>query len=286
MRRALVALLLVIAAACGGGDDDDAADTSADGSTTSTTESGDEAADDGGKDGEDGEDGTTTTEAAGAPGSSATTVAASGDGDGGGGAPAAAGAPQPLPPGTYRYKQSGSASGGGQTFQSPPEGTAVVDAPTGDGRQTVHRYVDPEGEASDTTFQFGADGMFIVETVLRQGGTEIRCTFEPPLAAPPWPPAVGATFSGTGECGAFTAKVDGSITGTRDVELDGKQYEAFVIESDISTTGQFESKGTQVDWFVPELRVSAHQETNTTGKFGQISFTSNQVSDLISAIPS
>ena len=61
------------------------------------------------------------------------------------------------------------------------------------------------------------------------------------------------------------AKVEGSITGTKSVELDGKTYEAFVLDSKVSTSGQFESSGTQIDWFIPELRLSAHQEMNTSG---------------------
>lgn len=278
MRKVLAALLLVLAACGGGGDDDDTATGESD-AVTSTTAAPDDETSDGATDAGDGV--TTTQPATDGPASPSTTVAATGGTDA---SPAAAG-PQPIAAGTYRYKQSGRASGGGQTRETPPEGRAVVDAPAADGTQVVHRYIDPDGEPQDTTFRFGADGMFILKTVIRQGGAEISCTFDPPVATPPWPPTVGATYGGTGECGAFTVSVDGKVTGTRTVALDGRSYDAFVLESSIATEGQFESNSTQVDWFVPELRLSAHTETNSTGKFGQVSFESSGTSDLISAVP-
>lgn len=279
MRRIAAAALLVLAACGGGGDDDD--DTAAESLRESTTSTTTAAA---------GEETTTSTSSVDAADGPSTTVApASGSSPGSPGGAAAepdvSTTPTPIAPGTYRYRQSGSAKVGTDTYEAPPEGTMVADAASGDGKQVFHRYVDPEGEPADSTMQFRADGMFILETIVRMGQTEITCTFDPPLAAPPWPATVGATSSGHGECGSFTTDVTSEITEARTVTLDGRTYDAVVVKSIITTSGQFESTTNQIDWFVPELRVSAHTEQDAKGRFGAFTFESTGTSDLLSAIP-
>ena len=269
MRRIALVLALVLAA-CGGGGDDDT-DTAVPSSTsTSTSTSTTTTADD-----------TTTTSA----GAATTTTATAPTAGGGADAAGAGAAPAPLAPGTYHYRQSGSTKVGTDTFETPPEGTSVADAARGDGTQVHHRYVDPEGESSDVTLRFGADGIFILETVLRTGQAEVRCTFDPPMASPPWPPSVGTTSSGHGECGAFTTDITSEITEARTVTLEGATYDAVVVESTLTTSGQLESTSHQVDWFVPELRMSTHTETDSTGSFGAFTFESSGTSDLLSATP-
>lgn len=273
MRRLGLGLLLVLAACGGGGGSNE--ETAGDVTTTTTTAKGtvpvtastsDSATVDGGS------PSTTTAEA------TPTTAAPAG-------APATAEGPAPVPPGTYRYKQSGSATVGAQKYDSPPEGTMVVKPAAGDGTQLLQRYIDPKGDPTDTTMQFRPDGMFILQTVLRQGGQEIKCTFGRGVPAPTWPPKVGATGEGHGDCGSFQTEITGSITGTKPVTVDGTAYTAYVVESTITTTGQVESKSNQVDWFVPELRLSTHTESSGKGKFGTFEFSSSGTSDLVSAKP-
>ena len=272
MRRIAIALVLVLAA-CGGGGDDDTKTASP--STTASSTSTSSAADD---------DGTTTTAAPAA--STATTAAPAAAGGAASATPAAgSAAPAPLAPGTYRYRQEGSTKVGTDSYDTPPEGTSVVDAAKADGTQVHRRYIDPKGKSSDVTMRFGADGIFILDTVLRTGQAEVRCTFDPPLASPAWPPAIGAKSSGRGACGSFATDVATEITEARTVTLEGKTYDAFVVESTITTTGQFESTSHQVDWFVPELRMSTHTETDSTGSFGAFTFESSGTSDLLSATP-
>jgi hypothetical protein len=265
----LLAAVLVLAA-CGGGGD---ATTSAE-RTTSTTRSTAE-----GKavtTTEPGVDAVTTTVA----GRSTTTTSATRTA-----AAASAHGPAPLAPGTYHYRQSGTASGGGQSFDSPPEGTMVVKPAEADGAQLLQRYIDPKGDPQDVRMRFGDEGMFILEMVLRMGGNEVRCTFDAPVPSPAWPPAEGKTSKGHGSCGSFEIDVDDVITGTHPVTLDGASYTAFVVESTIKTTGSVTSTSHQTDWFVPELRMATHSETDTQGSFGAVSFTSRSTSDLLSATP-
>ena len=279
MRRIAVVLALVLAACGGGGGGGDPEAASSDDSPTTTTTTTAAA----------GDEPTTSTTAAPAaapdegetPG---TTAAPAAGAAASASAPASAG-PTPLAPGTYHYRQTGSTKVGADSYESPPEGTSEVDPPNADGTQVVHRYIDPEGKPSDATMRFGPDGIFMLETVVRAGGTEVRCTFDPPLATPAWPPTVGATSSGHGECGSFTTDVTSEITETRSVTLDGRTYDAVVVRSTITTSGQFESTSSQVDWFVPELRMSAHSETTSKGSFGAFTFESAGSSDLLSATP-
>ena len=274
MRRIAVVLALVLAACGGGGggDEPEAASSDSPTSTTATAADADEST-------------TSTTAAATAAGEAPSTTAAPSAGQAASASAPASAGPTPLAPGTYHYRQEGSTKVGADSYDSPPEGTSVVDAPNADGTQVVHRYIDPEGKPSDATMRFGPDGIFMLETVVRAGGTEVRCTFDPPLATPAWPPTVGATSSGHGECGSFTTDVKSEITEARSVTLDGRTYDAVVVRSTITTTGQFQSTSNQVDWFVPELRLSTHTETTSKGSFGAFTFESTGSSDLLSATP-
>ena len=153
-----------------------------------------------------------------------------------------------------------------------------------------HRATDPNDAPSDTTFAFRADGMFILSTVIRAtyaGQTaEYTCTFTAPLPAPPWPPAVGKTFSGHADCGNFTADVAGRINGTRQAVVDGSPVDVYVVDSTVDTHGQVESHGTQTDWFAPSLRLTVHSETHQSCTYGVVSFSGDLTADLVSARPS
>jgi hypothetical protein len=265
-------LLVVVVAACGGGGGSDAKTDDATRSSTSTT------------------GGVSTTTAAAVPnGSSSTTLAGATTTTtkvASSAAKPAASGPAPLAPGTYRYTQTGSASAGTQKYDAPKDGTLVAKAAGAGGKQLLQRYIDPKGEPSDVTMKFGADGMFMLETVLRTGGQEVRCTFDDPMPAPTWPPAVGKTASGHANCGSFQLDVTSKITGTKPVTMDGTGYTAYVVESTSKTTGNVTSTGTQTDWFVPELRMATHTSTSQKGTFGTFTFSSEGTADLVSAKPS
>lgn len=276
MKRLLpIALLVVVIAACGGGGgDDDKASTDATTSTTAAVAATSTTAASGGA--------TTTTGAAGVDGSTTTVKAASSS------APASTGdhGPAPLTAGTYHYHQTGSTSAGAQKYDAPKEGTMVAKPAGADGKQLLQRYIDPSGQPSDVTMKYGADGMFMLETVLRTGGQEIRCTFDDPMPAPSWPPAVGKTASGHANCGSFQLDVTSKITGTKAVTIDGTGYTAYIVVSTSKTTGTVTSTGTQTDWFVPQLRMATHTETTQKGTFGTVEFSSEGSADLVSAKPS
>ena len=273
MRQLLGALLVVGALSSCGGGGDDATDDEVGARSTTTTEAGDDA--------------TSTTATSSARDGETTTTAA------GGSATAAppSGAPAESAPadddvfvdaGTYRYRQSGSATAGAQTFEAPPEGTLVVDAPVGD-RQTFRRYLDPKGEGSDLVMQVEGGVAKLVETVVRQSGQEVRCTFDPPI---PTVDEVGETSSGDGECGdLFDVDIEVRATGTTTVQLDGRTFDALVTETITRTTGQLVSETRSLDHYVIGVGIPAHTETQSEGSFGTFTFSGEGTADLLSTVP-
>jgi hypothetical protein len=265
---AVAVALLLLTAACGG-KSNKTKTTNASSSTTSTTAA----------------EATTTAPAAGAattakPGAKAATTVASRPGTTS--KPTqASGAPAPATPGTYDYAQSGTSSLGAVS----PNGTLKVDAANGSGVQVFHRYPDPSGPANDTTIAFRSDGPFITDTVVRQGGQEIKCHFEPGIPAPPWPATDGKPIKGHANCGTITVDVNGSITGHKTTMLDGKSIEVVVGKVTIKTTGAVESTSEQEQWWAPSIRLPVHTHEVTNGKLGAFAFSSDVTSDLKSGTP-
>jgi hypothetical protein len=97
---------------------------------------------------------------------------------------------------------------------------------------------------------------------------------------------VGKTLSGHANCDpGFTTDVTGKVTDTKQTTLDGKSYTVYVIESTITTHGSLESTTTQVNWFAPDLRMTLHDESHSSGTYQSFSFTSDQTDDLVSGKP-
>jgi len=211
------------------------------------------------------------------------------------------GAPAPVRPGKYTFRQSGGTTTGNSTQAAPPTGDLIVEAARADGTQVSRREVTPGRSSSDSTIAFVGGGMFLTQIVEHfyaggpgatagpSGGQRVdyTCVFDAPgLPAPPWPPVVGKKFSGHANCGSFTTDVNASIDMTKSVTLDGAGVTTYVVDASIVTHGQIESKGTEVDWFAPSLRLSVHTESHQSGTFGGfLSFKTDLVSDLVSGRP-
>jgi len=232
--------------------------------------------------------GRTTTTAkkgtGGGPGSTSSTTATTRPGGGASG-------PAPAASGTYRYRQTGSAHVGGASQAPPAEGTLVVDRAGAGPTQTWHRYVDPKQAPNDLTFRFASDGVYLTGEVLRisqPGGSAMKftCNFGTGVAAPPWPPTVGRTYSGHGDCNGFTADATGKVESTRTVTVDGASTTVYVLKTDVVTHGSVESTGTQVDWYAPSLGLPVHEENSTSGTYGVVDFDNAVTADLESGRPS
>ena len=209
---------------------------------------------------------------------------------GGGSAATAAAGPTPAQPGTYQYSQSGSFKAGLSSQSVPAQGTVVIDPPSaespGSWSQVWHSYVDPSQPPSDTTFAIAPSGVAIVAEVIRMSGLTFSCTFSPPVEVLSWPPAVGHRFSGTGQCGSFTAQVSGEVTGTEPTTVDGTGVTAYVVQTHVTTTGSVSSSSTETDWFDPGTGLDLSQDTSQSGTYDGVAFSSQLNRKLLSARPS
>ena len=204
------------------------------------------------------------------------------------GSPAASGgAPQPATPGTYTFDQSGGVTATGFSSSEPPQGTLVVDPAQSNGIQMWHRHVNPNNAPADTQTQFRPNGPFILSATEAGPQGNTSCTFNPALAAPPWPPVAGATFSSVGNCGSFTVSVQERIGGTQTATLkDGETFTVWVIDSTLNVSGQVTGSGTQVDWYSPALRLPVHEQIDMNGTYSGLNFQLHSLSDLVSSHPS
>ncbi|GAC1588540.1 MAG: hypothetical protein NVS3B21_04420 [Acidimicrobiales bacterium] len=203
----------------------------------------------------------------------------------------ATGAPLPAKAGTYRYHQMGEATFGTSTQPVPPEGSLKVDPASADGNQVSHRTVDPNQPPSDTVVAFRNGGVFLVRLVIRAnaGGREttFTCTFDKPLATPPWPPKVGDTYTGHADCGQFTIDVSGRVTAKKEVVLQQVTHHTFELMSALTFHGQLEGSGSQTDWLEPTSSLVLHNESTQNGTYGGVvKFSTHAISDLLSTTPS
>ncbi len=268
MRRIAIATLVVLAA-CGGGHKAKTTGTSLATTTTSgetvTTAPGGEVA------------GTSTTRA-GTAGKTATTTGKTAATTK---ATSASGAPTPAAPGTYDYNQSGSSTFG----PVPATGTMKVDAASASGVQVWHIYADPSQPSNDMTYAFRNDGPFVTDTENHQGGLDVKCHFDPPIPAPPWPATDGKPIKGHAVCGQITVDVDGKITGHRSATVDGKAIDVVVSTFTVTTHGQVESTTTTEDWWAASLRIPVHDHATSRGTFGAFAFQADTTRDLKSGTP-
>jgi hypothetical protein len=199
--------------------------------------------------------------------------------------------PQPAAPGTYRYNQSGSFSAAGSSQNDPAQGLVVVDPPTAKGagswQQVWHSYIDPSQPPTDTTFSIAPSGISVLSEVIRMASFTVSCTFAQPVQVIAWPPAVGHQFSGSSTCGGqFDLTVSGAITGTQSTTTDGAPVTAYVVTTNISTSGSLTSTGVEHDWFDPAAEVDLHQDSSQSGTYGVFKFSSQVTRTLVSAHPS
>jgi hypothetical protein len=177
----------------------------------------------------------------------------------------------------------------------PPEGTLVIDPPAASGTELWHRYPDPKSEPTDSTLLFNPSGMFIQTLVEHFGGITVTCTFAPPLPSPPWPPIVGQPFSAQGTCAGqgvtATIHVDGKMTGTDSLTLDGRSVSVYVAAATITIDGSYQGaqiKATdeETDWFAPSLRLPVKTHSVINGKYAVFTFSADTTSMLESGRPS
>jgi hypothetical protein len=202
--------------------------------------------------------------------------------------------PPPAYPGTYEYQQSGTSSAGGASHAVPSQGDVVIDVPVrqadNSSVQTWHTYSSSSSAPDDTTFIFSPKAILLSSEVIRvsSGGSTYTytCTFSPPVAIIPWPPTTGYQFSGSGSCGSFTASISGSIPSTQQTSIDDRSVTAFVLDTNIYTSGGVDSTIQSTDWVDPESSLDVYESASTKGTYGGLfSFSSQVTRRLVSERP-
>jgi hypothetical protein len=167
----------------------------------------------------------------------------------------------------------------------PATGTLVADPAKPDGTQVVHRQISPSQD-TDFTFSFTNGGIFVLSSTQHTGQTAITCTLASPLPVPPWPPASGQRFSGTGTCNypGETISVTGSVgSPTANYAVPGIGPRT-VWEVDITITSQGPAQVTDVlqELFSPDLRLPVQTNERASGNLGVAQFSWDIQSQLVS----
>ncbi len=196
-------------------------------------------------------------------------------------APPASG-PGPAATGTYHYNGGGTSvltTGTTTTPQTVPAQSTLTVTATGPGTE---QWVNSSTTAN---LVFNGSGVFLTsETVF---GT--TCAFDTPVPFPPWPPAVGKSFSGQATCGsgssASTLMLTGRIAGTASVSVAGTKVSTYLVQSKLTLSGTSLVIG-ETDYYAPSLRLPVESIVAATGGITGYSIASNTAYVLTSLLPS
>lgn len=275
-RLPLVLLVLLLAlTACGGGDNPTptAAESSAaaKGSPTPGKKAGGKAG------------GTTATEST-APSGSTTKPTSTAK------AAAPKKASQSTPPaaGTYTYRQSGSMTMGGETYDAPERGTleiAPAERVEGGTRSEQTRDLG-RGGPMESAYLFTDDAVLLQEVTM-QGFT---CVLRPSLTALKIPLKVGAEWSDSATCSAngmsVTIEIDAEVLRKEDRRVGSRTVETFVLDLHSETTGAgFEQVQDATTWLSPEYRLPVRTKMTSRSESVYGNGTSVYTEQLVSLTP-
>jgi hypothetical protein len=277
-----IALLMVVSA-CGGGESED---TTAPGSDESTSSSiaGDAAA-----------DATAATGDGTEPGEAGTPDDAGEDGTqparSSGGEPPATSADAPTPPGlkpfvgSYRHHALGSATINGSAQPVDMETTTLIE----DISPTDQRVTASGGQQGSTVqvMRFSADKVELVSLEMK-GALNKRFEPSPPALFAPVPAVVGRSWSWDA---TSTDKVThihqaSRIDRTEQVSVGGQTVDVFVVETDLTITGDIKATGHITSWVSPAYKVPVRTHSTLKGSYATFTFASDVTSDLLSLRPS
>jgi hypothetical protein len=164
--------------------------------------------------------------------------------------------------GTYRYRQISPAP------NPAVEGTLTIGTPIS-GTQSWTYNFGSNGPVSTSTMSYRKGKIYVVAQSEQMSGSTISCPFAAPMASPPSPRTVGATFSGHASCNSGAVlDVTGKITGNAVVLFNGTSVATAVVGStavmSVTVLGlRYEVDVTQVNWYAPTLRMPIQTATHT-----------------------
>ncbi len=193
--------------------------------------------------------------------------------------------PVPAAPGTYHYNLvSGTSSLTTGTTIMPltvaPQSTLVVSS-TGSGTQ---QWVN---SSTTVNVAFTGAGVYLLAETIPLAST--TCTFNAPVASPPWPLAVGKSFSGQATCGsgssASSLSLQGRVSGTASVVVGGASVATFLVQSTVTLPGTTLVIA-ETDWYAPSLRLPVKSTVIAKGGVTGYLIDSNTTYTLASSLPS
>ena len=197
-------------------------------------------------------------------------------------APASTG-PTPAAAGTYTYAGSGSttltANGKATTIPASPQSTLVVTAGSNGSEQWNN------ASTIVSNLVFNNSGVFLTSETVSFAGGSTTCTFASPVPMPPWPVAVGKSFSGQATCGsgssAGTFSLVGQVSAGKTVTVGGTSVTTFQVHSTLTTSGLSVD---ETDLYAPSLRVPVASSIVINGSLGTSSIVSS-VAYALSTLP-
>jgi hypothetical protein len=193
--------------------------------------------------------------------------------------------PAPAAAGTYHYNLvSGSSvlttGTTSTTLAVAPQSTLVISS-TGSGTE---QWL---GSATTSNLLFNGSGVFLTSETVAVANT--TCTFNAPVASPPWPVAVGRSFSGQASCGsgssASTLSLQGHVTGTASVSVGGTVVGTYLVQSTLTLSGTTLVIA-ETDWYAPSLRLPVKSTVLAQGGVPGYTIASNTTYALASVRPS
>lgn len=198
-------------------------------------------------------------------------------------APPASTGPAPAATGTYIYAGSGSttltANGKATTIPASPQSTLVVTAGSNGSEQWDN------ASTITSNLVFNSSGVFLTSETVSFAGGSTTCTFASPVPMPPWPVAVGKSFSGRATCGsgssAGTFSLAGQVSAGRAVPVGGVSVATFQVHSTLTASGLSVD---ETDLYAPSLRVPVASSIVINGSLGTSSIVS-RVAYALSTLP-
>jgi hypothetical protein len=182
--------------------------------------------------------------------------------------------PAPAAPGTYTYAGSGSttltSNGKVTTLAASPQSTLVVSAGSNGSEQWNN------ASTIVSNLVFNNSGVFLTSETVSFAGGSTTCTFASPVPMPPWPVAVGKSFSGQATCGsgssAGTFSLVGQVSAGKAVPVGGATVSTFQVHSTLTMSGLSVD---ETDLYAPSLRLPVASSIVINGSLGSSSIVSS-----------
>jgi hypothetical protein len=180
--------------------------------------------------------------------------------------------------GSWAYHLSGTrrigAAGSDQPFNE--DVSTEVTRVGGDSQTAVMRlYTSSNAGTEDDERSYGPGEVDWTSTKVSSAALSYGGNFSPPVPLIYWPPHIGASWSTSWTTGSTNGQTTTTLTGTRQVDVAGSAYTCYTTRSDSTFTGSLQGEQQTISCWVPELGMSAEDQTTEQGTYDGVSFYAN-----------